>query len=190
MAAHSAGLPSRPVRLLIAAALLTSLVLGAAFIAVHRSSELRGAALDAPGQPVTDDQTRQQVLDSARQFVGAGKLRAARGSYHLVACTNSDQPPYHGTAYVNFDLPTITETPEFFREIARVMMSRGWSEGLPPNRHPGGRTMAKDGMTAYYYRHPDIPRRGVLQLSGECRKTTDHRADSSGFLDISGQLYG
>ena len=44
-------------------------------------------------------------------------------------------------------------------------------------------------MTAIYYRHPDVPRRAVVQVYGECRNMTDHQSDRTGFLDITGQLY-
>ena len=47
----------------------------------------------------------------------------------------------------------------------------------------------KDGVTAIYYRHPDVPRRAVVQVYGECRNMTDHLSDRTGFLDITGQLY-
>lgn len=185
----SSFLRSRSAVGLIAAALLTSLVLGVAFVAVHRIYDLRGTAA-APVAPLTDEQTRQQVIEPARLFVGAGGLRAANGTYTLMPCAAEDRPPYQGSVYLNFDVPSVTETPAFFRRIAAEMTARGWSEGLPPNHHPGGRTLGKDGVSAIYYRHPDVPGRGVLQIYGECRNLTDHSVDGSGFIDITGQLAG
>jgi len=35
-----------------------------------------------------------------------------------------------------------------------------------------------------------VPRRGVLEIDGECRNVTDHQSDTTGFIDITGQLYG
>ena len=168
-----------------------SLTLGVAFVVAHRVYDLRGPAVQqSVAAPLTDAQSRQQVLETARQFVSAGEFRAANGTYLLATCTADEQPPYKGTADLNFELPTIAETPAYFRKIARAMKARGWREGLPPGHHPGGFTLAKDGVVAVYYRHPDVPRRGVLEIDGECRNVTDHKSDITGFIDITGQLYG
>ncbi|MCH9722717.1 MAG: hypothetical protein K0U67_11735 [Actinomycetia bacterium] len=185
----STALRSKRAIALIAAALLTSLTFGVAFVVAHRIYDLRGAAA-APVDALTEDQARQQVLDSARLFVMAGRMATPTATYLLMSCSSNGEPPYQGSLYLSFDVPSITETPGYFRRIAAAMKSRGWREGLPPNRHPGGRTLARDGMTAVYYRDPDIPGRGVLQISGECRTLTDHRTDDAGFVDVTGQLRG
>lgn len=181
-------LRSRSATALITAALLTSLVLGVAFVVTHRIYDLRGAAM-RPVEPLTDAQSRQQVLEPARQFVAAG-LTSPSASYLLMSCTSDEEPPYQGTVYLNFDVPGMAETPAYFRRIAADMKARGWHEGLRPNRHPGGRTLAKDGVTAVYYRNPEVPGRGVLQIHGECRNMTDHSLDAAGFVDVTGQLGG
>lgn len=181
-------LRSRTVTLLTAAALLTSLTLGIAFVAAHRVYDLRGAAVDAPAVPLTADEARRQVLDQARQFVGAGRLEAPSASYLLMSCGSEDGPPYQGSVYLTFDVPSITETPAYFRTIAAAMKARGWNEGLPPKRFPGGRTLAKDGSSALYHRHPDLPGRGLLKIYGPCRTVTDHRLDTTGFVDVTAAL--
>lgn len=185
----SAALRSRPVLLLIAGTLLVSLVFGAVFIGLHRTKDLRGAAVEPPAQPLTDEQSKEQVMATARQFVAAGRLRAATGSYLLMACREDGDPLYQGSVYVNFDLPAVRDTPAYFREIARNLFAGGWREGVPPGHHPGGKVLSKDGIAAVYYRHPDVPTRGVLQIYGECRDVADHRTDSTAFVDVSRDLY-
>lgn len=184
----SSVLRSRPVLMLMAGALLLSLVLGSVFIALHRAKDVYGAAVERPAQTLTDEQSKDQVIATARQFIAAGRLTGATGSYMLMACEEDDDPVYQGSLYVNFDLPPIREIPSFFREIARNLYPGGWREGVPPGHHPGGKTLAREGMAAVYYRHPDVPGRGVLQIYGQCRNVTDHRLDTSGFLDISREL--
>jgi len=181
-------LRSRAVVWLIAATLLTSLVLGAAFVALHRIKDLRGEAVQPPGAALSDEQTKDQVVQAARQFVGAGRLRNTTGSYLLVSCRTEEQPPYQGSAYLNFDVPSITQTPAYFRRIAAALAARGWTEGLEPNDHPGGKVLVKDGVSATIYRNPDVPGRGVLEIYGECRNLGDHRQDATGFVDITGQI--
>ena len=179
-------LRSRPARLLLAAALLCSLTLGAAFVVVHRVYDLRGL----PGEVVSlsDDQARRQVVEPARRFIDAGSLQVASGTYLLKSCSAEELPPYRGQAYLLFEVPTITKTRAVFADLARAMTAQGWKVGTAPSRHPEGWTLAKDGVVAVYYRHPDIPDRAVLQIDGECRDVTDHQLDTSGFVDISDEL--
>lgn len=182
------NLRSRAVRWLTAAALLTSLVLGSAFITVHRLTDLRGEAVESPGDPLGDAETMAQVVGAARLFVATGRLRNPVATYLLQSCATDNQPPYQGSVYLDFDVPSITETPAYFRQIAAALRARGWTEGLKPNDHPGGKVLAKDGMSALFYRNPDVPGRGVLQIYGQCRNVTDHTTDTAGFVDITDRL--
>ncbi|MCW1960202.1 MAG: hypothetical protein KIH64_016985 [Mycobacterium sp.] len=182
-------LRSRPGRLLLAGSLLTALILGVIVVVVHRVSSPRPASVVVTAA-LSDEQSRQQVLEPARHFVGAGRMRSVNAGYLLSSCASEEQPPYQGLVYLNFDVPAVAQTRAYFAEIANAMVARGWREGLPPGRHPGGRTMVKDGMYAVYYRDPDLPGRGVLKLYGECRNVTDHRQDTTGFVDVSGEVGG
>ena len=179
-------LRSGQIRLLLAAALLCSLLLGAAFIVVHRFYDLRGIAGEPT--PLNDAQSRGQVLEPARQFIDAGSLRVASGTYLLKSCSAEERPPYRGQAYLLFEVPSITQTRAVFAGLARTMASRGWTVGTRPGHHPEGWTLAKDGVLAVFYRHPEIPDRAVLQIDGECRNVTDHQLDTTGFVDITGEL--
>ena len=179
----STALRSRTVRLLLAATLLTALILGVVAVMASRAND--APTPSAGGVPLTDDQSRQQVLESARQFAGAGKMKALNATYLLASCTSEEQPPYQGLVYLNFYVPTVAETRAYFKQISDAMVTRGWHEGLPPGNHPGGRSMAKDGSYAVFYRDPDLPGRGLLKIYGECRNVTDHSQDSIGFVDVT-----
>lgn len=181
------ALRSGPARFLLATALLCSLALGVGFIVVHRIYDLRGLPTITPQ---TDEQSRRQVLDPARQIIAAGSLRHSDATYLLASCSTEDQPPYQGTVYVGFAVPDVVGTRKLFRQIAQTMNTQGWRTGLPPGRHPGGWTLAKDGVTAIYYRDPDQQGRGVLRIYGECRNLVDHRLDGAGFIDVSAELSG
>lgn len=181
-------LRSRAVRWLAAATLVTSLVLGSAFVVLHHLTDLRGEAVAGPGTPLSDDATMAQMVGTARLFVTSGRLRNPSATYLLQSCRRDNTPPYQGSVYLEFDIPSITETPAYFRQVATALRARGWTEGLEPNNHPGGKIMAKDGVSALFYRNPDVPGRGVLQIHGECRNVTDHTADASGFVDITDRL--
>ena len=181
-------LRSRPAVLLIAAALTLCLVLGLSYIALHRFREMRGAAVEPVANPLTDEQSKSQVLNPARDVVAAGDLKGVSGTYILMSCENTTDPPYQGAVYLNFDVPGVLETPKYFRSIAAVLTARGFKEGMPPNRHPGGHTFTRDGVTVIFYRNDDKSTRGTMQIYGECRNVTDHRLDPTGWVDITPAL--
>lgn len=149
--------------------------------------DLRGLATITPQ---SDEQSLQQVLGPTRQIIAAGSLRHSDATYLLASCSTEDQPPYQGTVYVGFAVPDVIGTRTLFRQIARTMTAQGWRIGLPPGHHPDGWTLAKDGVTAIYYRDPEQDGRGVLRVYGECRDVTDHRLDGAGFMDVSRELTG
>jgi len=182
------GLRSKPALLLIAASLLMSLVLGVSFVAIHRFRDMRGAAVDPVAHPLTDEQSKLQVLEPAREITGAGQLQGVSASYLLMSCTNADDPPYQGAIYLKFDVPRVMETPRYFGSIATAMTADGWIEAMPPGGHPGGRTLTRDGITVIYFRDDDHTDRGTMQIYGECRNTTDHRSDLTGWVDITAAL--
>ena len=181
-------LRSRPAVVLIATALALCLLLGLSFIALHRFREMRGAAVEPVAHPLTDEQSKSQVLEPARDIVAAAHLTGVSGTYLLMSCESSADPPYQGAVYLNFDVPGVLETPKFFTAIAAAMTARGFTEGMPPNRHPGGRTFTNNGVTVMYYRNDDKATRGAMQIYGECRNVTDHRLDVTGWADITPAL--
>jgi hypothetical protein len=91
-------------RTLLLAALTISLVLGIGFVAINTSPDTAVSAL-GKSAPLTDDQSRAQVIESARQIVTIAQLRDVNGSYVFLSCTNEHDPPYQAALYLNFPLP-------------------------------------------------------------------------------------
>jgi hypothetical protein len=178
------------VRALLAAALTVSLLLGGAFLAVSALRPAPLEKLDHPTNPVSDDATAAQVVGSAKQIVSIAGLRTKSAGYLLMSCKNQNDPPYQGAIYLTFTLPAGTHPDTYFTKIAATLVARGWTEGLPPNEHVFGQTVSKDAVTAIIYPHGEDPSLGILRAYGECRDTADHRADASGWIDITNQFPG
>jgi hypothetical protein len=172
---------SRPLLLFLLA--LTVVVAVAAWFIVLRA---RGNALDHPAHPLTDEQTRAQVIEPAKQIVAVGDLQGAVGGYILMSCKNQTDPPYQGAIYLTFDLP---KSLEYFDQIAAKMVPHGWQKGLPPNQYLFGTTLYNDGVTAILYRDPDRRTSGIMKVYGECRNVANHRNDTTGWTDITDQLH-
>jgi hypothetical protein len=176
------------VRAVVAAALAVSLLLGGAFLVVHKLHPPVADALDHPDNPITDEQSKAQVIEPARQIVGLNGLQTTSAGYLLMSCKNDADPPYQGAVYLTFTLPDPAHADTYFPTVAATLVNHGWTEGVEPNNRVYGRTLSKDSITAVLYRHNDDPRLGIVRLYGECRNLSNHLADGTGWVDVTGDL--
>jgi hypothetical protein len=181
-------LPAWQVRALTAAALTISLLLGGALVLVDRLHSTTSDVLDHPADPVTDDQSEAQVVESTKQIVTLTGLRTTSAGYALMSCKDRQDPPYQGAIYLNFALPSATRPDTYFPTIAATLVSHGWTEGLPPDDHPFARIFSKDAVTVTVYRHSDDPGLGVLRAYGQCRNINDHHKDATTWTDVTAQF--
>ena len=170
---------------LMLSALTMSLVLGIGFVVINASPEQTGGA---PGNaaPLTDQQARDQVVDSARQIVTAAELRGVTGGSIFLSCTNEHDPPYQAAVYLNFQISE-TNSVKRIGEIAAAMTAHGWQEAPTMGEHYG-RKLTKDGVTSTFHQRLDDAHFGSMRIYGECRNTADHRNDNPAWTDITDRL--
>ena len=138
---------------------------------------------------MNDDQSRRRVLEPARQFVRRVHSGWMTGTYLLMSCSTEDRPPYReGLSHLRGSHGH--GDPRGLRRPGWRHVGPGVAGGDPADPPPRGVDLAKDGVIAVYFRHPDMPDRGVLQVDGECRNLTDHQLDSAGFVDVTADLTG
>jgi len=171
-------------RTLLLAALTISLVLGIGFVAINTSPDTAVSAL-GKSAPLTDDQSRAQVIESARQIVTIAQLRDVNGSYVFLSCTNEHDPPYQAALYLNFPLPDANSV-RYIRDIAAAMAAHGW-QGSPSIGEHFGLKLSREGVSSTFHENPDA-RFGTMRIYGECRNMADHRNDNPAWKDITDQL--
>jgi hypothetical protein len=171
-------------RTLIFAALIISLVFGIGFVVINEPPATGIGALASA--PLSDDQSRAQVVGSARQIVAVARLRDVNGSYVFLSCTNEHDPPYQPALYLNFRLPE-SNSVRYIRDIAAAMVANGWQEAPSLAEHFGLK-LTKDGVTATFHENLDDARFGTMRIYGECRNVSEHRNDNPAWQDITGQL--
>lgn len=182
------GLRSPAAQVLLGAALSISLVLGGSFLAIDRLHSTTDEILDHPAHPSTDDQSKAEVVQQAKHLVAIAGLRQATAGYLLMSCKDRESPPYQGAVYLNFTVPGDARADTYFDKIATAMVARGWQEGLASNRYLFGKTLHQDGVTAILYRDDDDPNLGIARLYGQCRNMTDHRNDTTAWVDVTDQI--
>jgi hypothetical protein len=181
-------LRARAARVLLAAALITSLVLGGSFLTVGRLHSSPTDAIERPGHTATDGQTKTEVVEQTKHIVAIARLRQATAGYLLMSCKDRDDPPYQGVVYLSFTLPADARADKYFQTITDAMVAGGWNVGLPANQHLYGKTLSKEGVIAILYRDSDYPNRGIGRLYGQCRNMNNHRGDTTAWVDITDQL--
>ena len=187
---RAAWLRSTQVRALIAAALTASLLLSGAIVLMDRLHTTPSDVLDHPANPVTDDQSEAQAVESARQIVTLTGLRTASAGYTWMSCKDRDDPPYQGAIYLTFALPAGARPEAYFPALAATLATQGWTEGLPPNDHAFARSLTKDAVTAIVYWQIEAPSLGVLRVYGQCRNMNDHRTEPTAWMDVTDRLKG
>lgn len=184
------SLRSTPGRLLIGAALAVPLVLGGVFVSVDRLHSTPSDVLDHPASPLTDDQSRDQVVGAARLIVSTTGLHTASAGYLLMSCKNRDDPPYQGAVYLTFTLPVGQQTDTYVETIASTLRTHGWAEGAPPNNHAFAKIFSQHAVTVTVYRDGEDPGVGVARIYGECRNVSGHGHDTVGWVDVTGEVAG
>jgi len=140
-----------------------------------------------PDSPLSDRQAIAQVVDAARQIAKVAGLQDRSGGFSWESCNDQGDPPYRGRVDMTFAVPPGVDRDTYFDRIATTMVANGWVPGDPPGAHSTGTAIHRDGVVARIGVSPFTGADGAVQLFGECRNMTDHRADSNG-VSIKDQL--
>src|SRR5215213_5733576 len=164
---------------LVVAALLTSLVLGTAFLVINN----RAADAVDVRDGLTDAQASAEVVQSARQIVNVAQLREVTGGYAFVSCRNESEPPYQVALYMNFRLPQ-GDSIKYLHDVAAAVTANGWSNAPALAEHFGYK-LTRNGVTSTFYRNPNDANFGNMRLYGECRVAADHRHDDPVWTEVT-----
>jgi hypothetical protein len=180
---HSARLRASGPRLLLAATLALTVVLGVAVLVVTHAAARSAQLREHPADPLTDEQARTLVVDAAVAIASAAGLRDRAGGYAFRSCKNADDPPYQVIVDMTFAVPRGNSV-KFLDDVAAAMVSLGWERSETQSEH-FGRKLAKAGLVSTFHRNPEQLDVATMRIYGECRVVADHRADDPGWVDIT-----
>jgi hypothetical protein len=166
---------------------VASVLLACCFLLINELNAAVEHAIEHPANPLSDAESEAQVLGPAKQIGSIADLQGVSGGYTLMSCKNEIDPPYQGAVLMYFDLPS--DAFGYYQKIAAEMVARGWTERMSPNRNMPGQMLSKEGVTAIFGRDTDHIRLGTAKLYGECRDITDHRRETTAWVDITDQLH-
>lgn len=183
----TSNLRSPAARTVMAAVLLTAVLVGAAFLVINRLHSSAGNLVQHPGPAATDAQIQSEVVEEAKGIVEIAALQQPTASYLLMSCKDTDNPPYQGAVYLDFQLPPDVSADQYFRSVAAAMVAHGWREGLPPNQHIFGRNLSKDGVNASLYPDRDSTTHGIGRVYGQCHDMSSHRG--AAWVDVTDRMH-
>lgn len=135
--------------------------------------------------PMSDDQTKSQVIEPAKQIVAAAKLEGVSGAFSFASCNDQGDPPFQGTVTLSF---LIHGDPDaYFQQVRAAMIAHGWNEGAPPGQHYHGASLNKDGVAASISYMPSDHAYGQIILDGQCRNMGNHKGEGQ-WTNINDQL--
>lgn len=130
---------------------------------------------DVPN-PLSDDEATAQVIDVGRQLRTVANLQDVSGGFSFESCNDQGQPPYRGTVSMSSRLPAGVDVNTYARQVADAMVAAGWTDGPPPGSHSYGTVIHQGGVTVIMG-VANVPNLLEINISGECRNTTNHRDD-------------
>ncbi|MEN4477974.1 hypothetical protein [Mycolicibacterium cosmeticum] len=133
---------------------------------------------ERPADPLTADQSTQQVVDVGRQLRKVADLQGVSGGFSFESCNDQGEPPYRGKVEMSSVLPAGVTPDAYARRVADAMVAAGWTDGPPPGKNPYGTVINKDGVMVVMGR-AHVDGRVAYTIFGECRDTTDHRDDGA-----------
>ena len=119
---------------------------------------------ERPANPLSDEQTKAEVLDPARQITTIANLQNVSGVFGWESCNDQGDRPFRGRVEVSFDVPA------------------GADRNPPP-----GRVIHTGGVMAIIGKSSGTAKDGSVELSGECRNMGAHRHDGT-WYDVTDQL--
>jgi hypothetical protein len=129
---------------------------------------------DHVANPLTDEQSRIQVVEPARQIAQVASPPGIFGAFWFGRCTPGGPPyppPYRGVVEMSLEIPFGMQADAYFAKIAATMVAHGWADGASPGLNPVGRVINKGGVTAVMTAG-ERTGWGKVQLLGECRNET------------------
>ncbi len=143
-----------------------------------------GGCGDVVRNPTTPLQARSQVVDAARDIVGALHAQVTEATLRYESCNDQGEPPFRGVVQLSFWMPGVPHNePADPQAVIKGLVADDWSTNSDFVSH--GTTLKKNGVNVILAIAPrppasiDLVRHVGADINGECRDTSDHRTDGS-----------
>jgi hypothetical protein len=127
--------------------------------------------------PLTPEQSKAQVVDSARDIVGTLRLQPVAVTFYRSSCNDQHEAPFRGV--VSIDFPKAATFEQSDAEVAAMtqqLQAGGWTGDADFKSH--GTALKKNNIVAVFApQNASTPNRSIT-LYGECRDMTSTKDDT------------
>lgn len=143
----------------------------AALAALVSGCGLMNLEADSVSNPMTPEQSKAQVVDAAREIVGALGLHVVEAFVWHSSCNDQGDAPFKGAARIAYPpAASFAESDAQIATMVRHLQSLGWTGD--PDFRSHGTVLQKDNVVAVFGpQDVSVPNRDI-ELFGECRDVT------------------
>ncbi len=127
--------------------------------------------------PLTPEQSREQVVDAARDLVNTVQLQPASEIFYRSSCNDQNEAPFRGVVRISYPKAVSFEASD--AEVAQMVTqleAHGWTGDSDFKTH--GSVVQKNKVVAVLEpQNVSTPNRGIT-LYGECRDMTSTKDDT------------
>jgi hypothetical protein len=135
-------------------------------------------------EPISPEQARAEVIDSARDIVATLHADVAKAWFRYESCNDQGEPPFRSVVHLSLWLPGVAHgEPVDPQRVLHALTAHGWN--TDPDLVSHAPALRKDDITIMVTVAPrppagkEIGAHVGVSVDGQCRDTFDHRTDHS-----------
>lgn len=127
--------------------------------------------------PMTPEQSKAQVVDAAKDIVGALGLQVVDAVFWHSSCNDQGEAPFRGQIRIDYPpAPSFDESGREIEHMAQRLKESGWN--TDPEFKSHGAVLKKNNVVAVLGpQNASVPTRDI-QVYGECRDMTTAKGDN------------
>jgi hypothetical protein len=121
--------------------------------------------------PITPEQSKAQVIDAARDIVGAVDLQVVEAVFWRGSCNDQGDAPFQGKMRIAHPLAANFQAADAEdAQMIKRLQNNGWTTDLDFDTH--GKALKKNGVVAVFRPQNAATSTRGIDLYGECRDIT------------------
>lgn len=127
--------------------------------------------------PLTPQQSIDQVVTAARELVGLLGLHVVEAFAWHSSCRDEGNPPFMGAGRIGYaKAPTYEQSDAEIADMVKILRRNGW--GDDPSFHSHGTVLMKNNVVVDFAPQTDATLDRNIEITGECRDVTTTKESS------------
>lgn len=139
---------------------------------------------DHVSNPLTPEQSKDQVVAAARQIVSAVGVHVVNATFTRSSCNDDGVAPFQGIVNIAYPLaPSLEQSDAEIAQMAQRLESLGWKGD--PNLHTHATALKKNNVVVHLAPQSVSSVNRGIDVYGECRDVTTTKSDAGSVEPLS-----